>query len=184
MRPKATRPPPLGSASPGATAPAESGSRLSYPGPVARVPAAALPVEGRRSACLAAGNTRHPRTRARAKSGRRNTSPGSCPPARSQHTPLHRFCYPSASTPRPVKHTSRAARTGPRLNEDDRRPRTVGCRTALVAAPGGQSSADDGSFCVTGAAPATTGLMACPCPAAACQRRLECATKCCGVEWR
>src|SRR6266508_3485422 len=48
---QATQPPPLGSASPGAAAPAESGSRLSCPGPVSRVPAAALPLEDRRSAC-------------------------------------------------------------------------------------------------------------------------------------
>jgi hypothetical protein len=78
----------VGSASPAVAAPAGSGIRLSCPGPVARVPAAALPVEGRRSVCLAAGSTRRPRTRARARSGRRSTSPGWCPPARSQHTPF------------------------------------------------------------------------------------------------
>jgi len=55
--------------------PGSSGIRFSCPGPVARVPAAALP-EGRRSACLAAGSTRRPRKRAHAGSGRRNTSPG------------------------------------------------------------------------------------------------------------
>jgi hypothetical protein len=78
----------VGSASPAVVAPAGSGIRLSCPGPVARVPAAALPVEGRRSACLAAGSTRRPRKRAHARSGRRNTSPGWCPPARSQRTPF------------------------------------------------------------------------------------------------
>jgi hypothetical protein len=109
----ATRVPRSASASPGAAVPAclgsrYLGSRLSPPGPGARVPAVALPAEDRRSACLAAGSTRRPRKRARARSGRRNTSPDSCPPAPSRHTPFLRgLCYPSAFTPPPGgAHTS------------------------------------------------------------------------------
>jgi hypothetical protein len=58
--------------------------------------------------------------------------------------PFHRFCYPYASTPRRATHTSPAARTGPRLDNDDRGPDTVGCGTGLLAAHAGWSSADDG----------------------------------------
>jgi hypothetical protein len=58
--------------------------------------------------------------------------------------PFHRFCYPPASTPRGATHTSPAAGTGPRLDNDDRGPRTVGCGTGLLAAHAGWSSADDG----------------------------------------
>jgi hypothetical protein len=119
------------------------GSRLSCPGPVARVPAAALPVEGRRSACLAAGSTRRPRKRARARSGRRNTSPGWYPPARSQRTPLTGSALHLRLPRRRATHTSPAARTGPRLDNDDRGPRTLGCGTGLPAAHAGWNSADD-----------------------------------------
>jgi hypothetical protein len=112
------------------------GIRFSCPGPVARVPAAALPVEGRRSACLAAGSTRRPRTRARARSGRHNTSPGWCPPARSQRTPL------TGSAIRLRLHGV-GRRTHPQPPGRDRarqrRPRAshVGCGTGLLAAHAG-----------------------------------------------
>jgi hypothetical protein len=112
------------------------GIRLSCPGPVARVPAAVLPVEGQRSACLAAGSTRRPRTRARARSGRHNTSLGWCPPARSQRTPL------TGSAIR-LRLPSVGRRTHPQPPGRDRarqrrlRASHVGCGTGLLAAHAG-----------------------------------------------
>jgi hypothetical protein len=145
VRPKATRPPPLGSASPGAAVPAGSGIPAQLPW-ASRSRASRCPSGGRSEICLPCGWQHWPSSDACSCQVRPSQhQPWLVSTCSVTHTPLHRLCNPSASTRRPVKHTSRAARTGPRLNEDDRRPRTVGCRTALVAAPGGQSSADDGS---------------------------------------
>jgi hypothetical protein len=103
------------------------GSRLSSPGPGARVPAVALRAEGLGSACLAAGSTRRPRKHARARSGRRNTSPGSCPPAPSQHAPFSGGLRSSAISEgsairlrlpqRPAAHTSQTTKEGRRLDD-------------------------------------------------------------------
>jgi hypothetical protein len=141
------------------------GIRLSCPGPVARVPAAVLPVEGRRSACLAAGSTRRPRKRARARSGRHNTSPGWCPPARSQRTPL------TGSAIR-LRLPSVGRRTHPQPPGRDRarqrRPRASHRRLwdgTSCSSRGGGAQPTMGSFRVTdAAAPAATGLAARPLP--------------------
>jgi hypothetical protein len=116
------------------------GSRLSPPGPGARVPAVALPAEGRRSACLAAGSTRRPRKRARARSGRRNTSPGSCPPAPSRHTPFLRGSAMRLHLPtaRRRTHLKPARRAGGWTTVGDRsllpaaRPAEFGRRRSLA----------------------------------------------------
>jgi hypothetical protein len=139
------------------------GIRLSYPAPVARVPTAALPVEGRRSACRAAGSTRRPRTRARARSGRHNTSPGWCPPARSQRTPL------TGSAIR-LRLPSVGRRTHPqppgRDRAQQRRPRASHRGSwdgTSCSSRGGGAQPRMGSFRVTdAAAPAATGLAAAP----------------------
>jgi hypothetical protein len=157
----------VGSASPAVVAPAGSGIRLSCPGPVARVPAAALPVEGRRSACLAAGSTRRPRTRARARSGRRNTSPGWCPPARSQHTPFtgSAMCLRLPRVGRRT-HPQPPGRDRGSTTTTAGLARSVVGRDFLQLTRGGAQPTME-SFRATDAAPAAIGPAARPCPVVA-----------------
>jgi hypothetical protein len=133
----AARPPSSGSPSPAVAAPAGSGIPAQLPW-ASRSRASRCPSGGRSESCVPCGWQHSPSSEA-----------CSCQVRPSQHQPWlvstcsvtahlsHRFCYPSASTQRRATHTSPAARTGPRLENDGRGPRTVGCGTGLLAAHAG-----------------------------------------------
>ena len=81
--------------------------------------------------------------------------------------PFHRFCYAPASTPRRATHTSQPPGRGRGSATTAAGPRTVGVGRDSLQLTRGGAQPTMGSFVVTDAAPAATGLAARLCPVVA-----------------